>query len=268
MNTRQLMADLRQRGVEFTVVGDSLRYSAPKGVLTSELRSALVQNKGEIIAMLRGHRNGKAATHEPVQGKLPDVRRQIDARRRADAVRPVGSGEQTASRRQDVGHARPRDAVGVRVETPLPTRPVPLEPTRADEHALVPAKRTPAAHVPLSPCYWCGGRRFARSIYGPVVCVTCHPVVNPDLIAEIVTVPPTAVGGAWPDAIASLGTKQMIGFSPCSNCGTGTWIQYGSKARCQRCAVSWNEPQAISAVSAPAMTQIAGAATAEVILHV
>lgn len=37
-------------------------------------------------------------------------------------------------------------------------------------------------------CYRCGGARFWRSVYGAVVCATCHPPATPELVAEYVCV--------------------------------------------------------------------------------
>ena len=54
MTAETLLATLRDRGVEFTADGGSLRYRAPKGVLTPELRDALTRHKGEILTLLQG----------------------------------------------------------------------------------------------------------------------------------------------------------------------------------------------------------------------
>jgi hypothetical protein len=53
MNLAALLADLRQRGIELTVDGDQLHYRAPKGVLTSTLREALIEQKTAILAALK-----------------------------------------------------------------------------------------------------------------------------------------------------------------------------------------------------------------------
>jgi hypothetical protein len=47
-----LLEELRGREVELKLVGDRLRYRAPKGVLTPELKRALVDWKPEVIAAL------------------------------------------------------------------------------------------------------------------------------------------------------------------------------------------------------------------------
>jgi amino acid adenylation domain-containing protein len=52
MTTTQLLTDLSQIGVELWVEGDRLRYRAPKGVLTEDLRTQLTENKAEILALL------------------------------------------------------------------------------------------------------------------------------------------------------------------------------------------------------------------------
>ena len=52
MTAVEVLGELRQRGVTLEPNGDSLRYRAPKGVLTVELREALVENKAELIQLL------------------------------------------------------------------------------------------------------------------------------------------------------------------------------------------------------------------------
>jgi hypothetical protein len=49
----ELLAELRARGVMLTAVGDRLRYRAPKGALTAELRQRLTIHKPELLAALR-----------------------------------------------------------------------------------------------------------------------------------------------------------------------------------------------------------------------
>ena len=53
MSVTALLEELRSREVELTLVGDRLRYRAPKGALTPELKQALVDWKPEVIAALR-----------------------------------------------------------------------------------------------------------------------------------------------------------------------------------------------------------------------
>ena len=40
----------------------------------------------------------------------------------------------------------------------------------------------------------------------------------------------------WPEQIAGLGRHQSGAYSPCWQCGTGTWTRYGDRALCRRCA--------------------------------
>jgi aspartate racemase len=49
----EILSRLRELGVQLWREGDGLKYSAPKGVLTPELRAALVEHKAEILAVLR-----------------------------------------------------------------------------------------------------------------------------------------------------------------------------------------------------------------------
>ena len=52
MSPSTLLADLRQRGLELRADGEHLRYRAPGGVLTPELRRALVEHKPDLLAEL------------------------------------------------------------------------------------------------------------------------------------------------------------------------------------------------------------------------
>jgi len=41
------------QGIEFSAAGDKLRYRAPKGVITDEIRESLKQHKSELLDLLR-----------------------------------------------------------------------------------------------------------------------------------------------------------------------------------------------------------------------
>lgn len=53
MTSQELLAELEQRGVKLTLAGDKLRYDAPVGALTLELKDALRQHKPALLALLR-----------------------------------------------------------------------------------------------------------------------------------------------------------------------------------------------------------------------
>lgn len=53
METSQLLTELTHRGIALTVDGDNLRYVAPSGALTDELRQAISYHKAEVIEQLR-----------------------------------------------------------------------------------------------------------------------------------------------------------------------------------------------------------------------
>ena len=65
MTSSETLAELDRRGVVLEPNGDRLRYRAPQGALTPELREAITENKAEIISTLR--RLG--------DGQLPPVNR-------------------------------------------------------------------------------------------------------------------------------------------------------------------------------------------------
>ena len=54
MTTSQLLDVLSDRGVAVRLEGDRLRYRAPAGALTPDLRAAIVANRTEIVQQLRG----------------------------------------------------------------------------------------------------------------------------------------------------------------------------------------------------------------------
>jgi hypothetical protein len=47
-----LLAELRARGVVLAPAGDRLRYRAPRGTLTPDLRQQLLSQKAELLLML------------------------------------------------------------------------------------------------------------------------------------------------------------------------------------------------------------------------
>ncbi|MBD1887640.1 condensation domain-containing protein [Microcoleus vaginatus] len=52
MNLNQFLTELAERGIKLWLEGDTLRFRAPKGVMTSEDRDFLVLNKAKIISLL------------------------------------------------------------------------------------------------------------------------------------------------------------------------------------------------------------------------
>jgi hypothetical protein len=46
----------------------------------------------------------------------------------------------------------------------------------------------------------------------------------------------TSYAFPWPDEIEGLGHRHIKPFTPCDNCGVGTWVFYGPWALCLRCA--------------------------------
>lgn len=53
MTPAACLQELSARGVRLWVEGDALKYEAPLGVLTSEMRHAVAANRAEIIHLLR-----------------------------------------------------------------------------------------------------------------------------------------------------------------------------------------------------------------------
>ena len=69
MTTAELLRATRERGIELHAVGDGVRYRAPRGALTDDLRRALTARKAEILAILTGTFScgycGRFSFHEP-----------------------------------------------------------------------------------------------------------------------------------------------------------------------------------------------------------
>ena len=52
MTTSEFLSDLRHKGIRLWAEGDKLRFSAPKGALTEEIRAELVERKAELLSFL------------------------------------------------------------------------------------------------------------------------------------------------------------------------------------------------------------------------
>jgi hypothetical protein len=61
MNLTKLLSTLRRLGVILMPEGDRLRYRAPKGIITQELREALLTHKAEILMLM----SEQSRTQEP-----------------------------------------------------------------------------------------------------------------------------------------------------------------------------------------------------------
>jgi hypothetical protein len=69
MTARDLLAALQEHGVELMAAGDRLRYRAPKGVLTNELRQMMREYKTALLQILRPEVPiAKAPGQTPVDG--------------------------------------------------------------------------------------------------------------------------------------------------------------------------------------------------------
>jgi hypothetical protein len=51
-----------------------------------------------------------------------------------------------------------------------------------------------------------------------------------------------STGGAcaspWPDILPDLGPRRVGTFTPCAQCGAGSWVRYGEAVRCLSCATT------------------------------
>ena len=60
MTSGETLAELERLGMVLEPNGNKLRYRAPQGALTPELREAITENKAEIISTLRRLGDGQA----------------------------------------------------------------------------------------------------------------------------------------------------------------------------------------------------------------
>src|ERR1035438_1267954 len=62
MTSLQLLHELWARGVELECRDGDLRYSAPKGQITSQILAELKRHKASLLGLLEGSSNGQEAT--------------------------------------------------------------------------------------------------------------------------------------------------------------------------------------------------------------
>ncbi|WP_010249929.1 non-ribosomal peptide synthetase [Acetivibrio cellulolyticus] len=66
MSTKELISCLREAGIKLYLDNGELRFQAPKGALTPELREKLVENKCEVIAFLRKVSLDSSTVRQPI----------------------------------------------------------------------------------------------------------------------------------------------------------------------------------------------------------
>jgi amino acid adenylation domain-containing protein len=71
MSTAELIADLSHLGVRLWLDGDQLRFKAPQGALTPELKARLVERKGDLLEFLRGVQTSLESTATPPISPAP-----------------------------------------------------------------------------------------------------------------------------------------------------------------------------------------------------
>ena len=78
MTSSETLAELDRRGVVLEPNGDKLRYRAPQGALTSELREAMEENKAEILSTLRRVGDGQLPPLDRPLKTEQELRRWMD----------------------------------------------------------------------------------------------------------------------------------------------------------------------------------------------
>jgi len=131
----------------------------------------------------------RAASIMPRETAQPAQDSEVDAGEAPGGQLP---GQFEVPPRQGTAHANcPGEAEG-RTEGPGEVGLGRLGSSAQDEtdagEAAPQASGAASGNRPSRPCYACGGKRFWRSVHGPLVCGTCHPPATPDLAAEWVDV--------------------------------------------------------------------------------
>ena len=78
MTSGETLAELERLGVVLEPNGDKLRYRAPQGALTSELREAMEENKAEILSTLRRVGDGQLPPLDRPLKTEQELRRWMD----------------------------------------------------------------------------------------------------------------------------------------------------------------------------------------------
>ena len=78
MTSGETLAELERLGVVLEPNGDKLRYRAPQGALTPELREAITENKAEIISTLRRVGDGEVPPLDRPLRHEQELRRWMD----------------------------------------------------------------------------------------------------------------------------------------------------------------------------------------------
>lgn len=204
MTAMALLAALRTRGVVLAVEDDALDVDAPLGVLTPDLREALVAHKAELLALLR---EPTPPAPDPVgtlraggQGFAESVALllRLPLARFAEAPTSLEvwvpwhpetlwfvPGETDVATRMAEGIGRGRVWTARELADLLA-----LSPTPAQARTVARAKLELVGEVVevrpragSAPCHVCHRRCWWRSVHGRTACATCHPPAAPGLVA-------------------------------------------------------------------------------------
>jgi hypothetical protein len=198
MTAAAILAELRRAGATIEARDGRLRIEAPEGILTAELRTTLGERKSELLDLLREPAPGTLCPGTPdfqeVVSRL--LRLTLTAFADADtclelsvAWLPVSlwfvSTEADAEALATEGVTRGRVWTAAEL---------------ADLLALGPSQETGqlVAHAKLAfdgdlaavrqpgptPCHFCQARRFWRSTLGVLMCLRCHPPMDPGQVTE------------------------------------------------------------------------------------
>src|SRR5262249_5029884 len=112
MSPRELLVQLREKGVEIKSNGDRLVIDAPKGAITPDMRDALAANKAELLKILNAP--------PPVEKPSPAV---IEKSAEPKPVAPPAAQTTAPSRTQPVAQRTPPPPIPVTVPTPPTAAP-------------------------------------------------------------------------------------------------------------------------------------------------
>jgi hypothetical protein len=235
MSTLQLLAKLRQRGVELSVEAKGLRYRARKGALTPELLGQLVERKQEILAVLRSQMSAI-----PGNAELPGIE---SCGLHTRGSRALAGRSVKRIYFQDALWACFQDTDGRLWHLDVVTQKLAeIIAGNEDLKALIPAEAWFAFGTLLGLVVRSREREESTGDGGKERAEpSCDNVADwaADRDASASQGDSNRAGretSPWPESLPGCGEKFITSFNPCEICGKGTWVRYGERTLCLTCA--------------------------------
>jgi len=172
VNPAELVETLQQSGVTLAVEGEHLRYRAPAGALTPELRSELTAHKAAVLAYLQSQDAAKRLAHS--QELLNDLHQGIQQARDWPALNAVLARAQAAYGRGDLVREQVEELAIQAAETGR------VRPEKAvDAGSVVWAEDLRPPATDDDTCPRCGQSAWWGKASGERICGVCHPDPRP-----------------------------------------------------------------------------------------